>query len=46
MVHILYLAKERTVMVVDVCEVGDMMRVKYLGTDERGRINLSRKDAL
>ena len=46
MVHISKLAKERTEKVEDVCEVGDMMRVKYLGTDERGRINLSRKDAL
>ncbi len=46
MVHISKLAKERNEKVEDVCEVGDMMRVKYLGTDERGRINLSRKDAL
>lgn len=46
MVHISKLAKERTEKVEDVCEVGDEMTVKYLGTDERGRINLSRKDAL
>ena len=25
--------------------VGDTVRVKYLGTDERGRMNLSMKDA-
>ena len=30
---------------VDEFEVGDTVRVKYLGTDEKGRQNLSMKDA-
>jgi len=30
----------------DVCNVGDTIRVKFLGTDEKGRFNLSRKDAI
>ena len=46
MVHISKLDKKRTEKVEDVCDVGDIMRVKYLGTDERGRINLSRRDAM
>lgn len=46
MVHISKLDFKRTEKVEDVCNVGDRMRVKYLGTDEKGRINLSRKDAL
>jgi len=46
MVHISKLDKGRTEKVEDVCQVGDEMRVKYLGTDEKGRMNLSRRDAL
>lgn len=46
MVHISKLDFKRTEKVEDVCNVGDMMKVKYLGTDEKGRFNLSRKDAL
>lgn len=46
MVHIKDLENKHTERVEDVCEVGDMMTVKYLGTDERGRLNLSRKDAM
>ncbi len=46
MVHISKLDKGRTEKVEDVCNVGDEIRVKYLGTDEKGRMNLSRKDAL
>lgn len=46
MVHISKLDFKRTEKVEDVCEVGDKMKVKYLGTDEKGRMNLSRKDAL
>lgn len=46
MVHISKLDKKRTEKVEDVCNVGDIMLVKYLGTDERGRINLSRRDAM
>ena len=46
LVHISKLDTKRTAKVEDVCEVGDRMRVKFLGTDEKGRMNLSRKDAL
>ncbi len=45
MVHISKLAKTRTENVEDVVKVGDSVRVKYLGTDEKGRLNLSMKDA-
>jgi len=46
MVHISKLDKKRTEKVEDVCNVGDKIKVKFLGTDEKGRFNLSRKDAL
>jgi polyribonucleotide nucleotidyltransferase len=46
MVHISKLDKSRVEKVEDICNVGDAMKVKFLGTDEKGRINLSRKDAL
>lgn len=46
MVHISKLDFSRTEKVEDVCSVGDRMKVKFLGTDEKGRLNLSRKDAL
>ncbi len=46
LVHISKLDNKRTEKVEDICNVGDRMRVKFLGTDERGRLNLSRKDAL
>ena len=46
LVHISKLDKKRVEKVEDVCQVGDEMLVKYLGTDEKGRMNLSRKDAL
>ena len=46
LVHISKLAKERTEKVEDVCNVGDEFPVKFLGIDEKGRANLSRKDAL
>ena len=45
MVHISKLQKQRTEKVEDVVNVGDTVRVKYLGTDEKGRQNLSMKDA-
>ena len=45
LVHISKLENRRVEKVEDVCEVGDEMRVKFLGTDEKGRLNLSRKDA-
>ena len=46
MVHISKLDRKRTEKVEDVCNVGDRIKVKFLGTDEKGRFNLSRKDAL
>lgn len=46
LVHISKLDKKRTEKVEDVCNVGDTIKVKYLGTDEKGRFNLSRRDAL
>ena len=46
LVHISKLENRRVEKVEDVCAVGDIMTVKFLGTDEKGRLNLSRKDAL
>ncbi|HHX54025.1 MAG TPA: polyribonucleotide nucleotidyltransferase [Clostridiales bacterium] len=46
MVHISKLADYRVEKVEDICKEGDSMRVKYLGVDEKGRMNLSRRDAL
>jgi hypothetical protein len=46
LVHISKLENRRVETVEDVCAVGDAMRVKFLGADEKGRLNLSRKDAL
>ena len=45
MVHISKLQQARTEKVEDVVALGDTVRVKYLGTDEKGRQNLSMKDA-
>ena len=45
MVHISKLQKQRTEKVEDAVSVGDVVRVKFLGTDEKGRQNLSMKDA-
>ena len=45
MVHISKLQKVRTEKVEDAVQIGDRVRVKYLGTDEKGRQNLSMKDA-
>ena len=46
MVHISKLDIQRVEKVEDVVAVGDIVPVKVLGLDERGRLNLSRKDAL
>ncbi len=46
LVHISKLDKKRTEKVEDVCNVGDKIKVKFLGVDEKGRMNLSRRDAL
>ncbi|MBE6681273.1 MAG: polyribonucleotide nucleotidyltransferase [Ruminococcaceae bacterium] len=46
LVHISKLAKERVEKVEDVVSVGDEIKVKVLEIDDKGRINLSRKDAI
>ncbi|MBQ9747705.1 MAG: S1 RNA-binding domain-containing protein, partial [Clostridia bacterium] len=46
LVHISKLENRRVANVEDVVSVGDKVTVKFLGFDEKGRINLSRKDAL
>ncbi len=46
MVHISKLENYRVEKVEDVCNVGDTITVKFLGMDEKGRMNLSRKDAM
>ena len=46
LVHISKLAKERVEKVEDVVSVGDEIKVKVIEIDDKGRINLSRKDAL
>ncbi len=45
MVHISKLDNKRTEKVEDVVAVGDTVRVKSLGTDEKNRMNLSMRDA-
>ncbi len=45
LVHISKLAATRTEKVEDVVKIGDQVRVKFLGVDDRGRLNLSMKDA-
>ncbi len=45
MVHISKLQKQRTENVEDVVSLGDTVKVKYLGKDEKGRENLSMRDA-
>ncbi len=44
--HISKLAHERTEKAEDICNVGDIISVKVIGIDERGRIDLSRKATL
>ena len=46
MVHVSQLANERVNKPSDIVKVGDMIVVKCLGFDQRGRLNLSRKEAL
>ena len=45
MVHISKLENFRVEKVEDVVKEGDVINVKFLGTDEKGRMNLSKKDA-
>ncbi|MBR4870454.1 MAG: S1 RNA-binding domain-containing protein, partial [Oscillospiraceae bacterium] len=46
LVHISKLAEKRIEKVEDACKIGDMMWVKVTEIDEKGRVNLSHKDAL
>jgi polyribonucleotide nucleotidyltransferase len=46
LVHISKLSKERVEKVEDVVKVGDEIVVKAIGTDNKGRLNFSRKDAM
>ena len=46
MVHISKLENRRVEKVEDVLNIGDMTWVKFMGFDEKGRANFSRKDAL
>jgi polyribonucleotide nucleotidyltransferase len=46
LVHISNLARERVEKVEDVVKLGDEIVVKAMGTDQKGRQNFSRKDAL
>lgn len=45
MVHISKLENYRVEKVEDVVNEGDVIKVKFLGVDEKGRMNLSKKDA-
>lgn len=44
--HISELADRRIGQVEDVCKVGDKMQVKCIGIDDRGRVKLSRREAM
>ena len=46
LVHISKLSKERVEKVEDVVKTGDTIVVKAIGTDNKGRLNFSRKDAM
>ena len=46
LVHISQLDVKRTEKVTDVVNVGDIIRVKVLEIDDKGRLNLSRRDVL
>ena len=46
LVHISELSDRRVNVVEDVCKIGDKMLVKCIGVDDRGRVKLSRKQAM
>ena len=46
LVHISKLSDKRIEKVEDACKIGDMMWVKVTEIDEKGRVNLSHKDAM
>lgn len=45
LVHISKVSQERVERIEDVLKVGDSVRVKYMGLDQKGRMNFSIKDA-
>ena len=45
MVHISKVAPKRIEKVEDVLKIGDVVRVKYMGLDKKGRMDFSIKDA-
>ena len=44
--HISQLEDRRVEKVEDVCNLGDIMKVKVIGIDDKGRVKLSRKEAM
>ncbi|MFZ2654020.1 MAG: S1 RNA-binding domain-containing protein, partial [Victivallales bacterium] len=46
LLHISEMANYRVNKVTDICQEGDMVTVKVIGVDDRGKIRLSRKAAL
>ena len=46
MVHISKIAPRRIEKVEDVLKLGDVVKVKYIGLDKKGRMDFSIKDAL
>ena len=46
LVHVSELADSRVNSVEDVCHIGDKMWVKCIGVDDRGRVRLSRREAM
>jgi polyribonucleotide nucleotidyltransferase len=46
LVHISKISDKKVAKVEDVLQVGDVIAVKVIGIDEKGRINLSRKDVI
>ena len=46
LVHISKLDRKRVEKVEDVVQIGDVIKVKLIEIDDKGRLNLSRKDAL
>lgn len=46
LVHISEMADQRISSVEDICKLGDPMKVKCIGVDDRGRVKLSRRAAM
>ncbi len=46
MVHVSKLSQDRVEKASDVVKVGDIITVKAIGTDKKGRLNFSRKDCI